>query len=705
MNYPNIILRKSILLSTFVFGSVTGGVLAQDQPALEEIIVTAQKRSESVLDVAAAITVITGDELAFRDLTNADDISQSVPNLEYGNVSGASQITIRGIGLNVETGFAEPAVAVHLNGVYLGRANAAALGLSDLAGVEVLRGPQGTLYGRNATGGVVNFMTNKPTGEFEAGVTLGAGSFDKWYGHGYVSGSLSDSVRGRLFAEYTDDDGYIDNRTTGKDEGGVEATTAKGDISWDIADSVTADLTYLYIDQDWHGPSFEKLVPGNFGAIAGFDPKPNSILNDVDPWSEIDMQVASLNVTWDADNFTMTSITGYVDFQREDYLDGDQTSLDIATSGRDEDSESWSQEFNVGGNYRDRLDWVAGVFFLHEDSSARTDVDMGEYGKIALGPFESLALNNLEEEIDAFGVFIDGTYAVTETVRVKAGLRYSDEEKKGNQTVINFDGAFTLCDNLKSKVSYDDVSPKLGAEWDAAENVMAYGTYQQGFKSGGYNQSGCEAFDPEEVDSYEIGLKGSFLEDRMHASVAGFYYDYTELQVLQVRNLVGFVDNAADSEVYGVEFETKYLFTEDLIGELALSWLDATYETFIDGGGNDYSGNRLSRAPEYTAFGALEYIIPIQSSGLGDVRLRGEGYWSDDVYYRPANGPDDIQDSYTLVNFYASLSSQSERFQVKAFVKNASDEEYLLSIVSLLDGLDGHYAMPRNWGLEISAKW
>ncbi|NKI15867.1 TonB-dependent receptor [Spongiibacter sp. KMU-166] len=718
--------------------------------ALEEVIVTAQKREQGLSDLSASISVVGGEDLGFRDISNASDISQSVPNLQYGNVAGASQITIRGIGLNVETGFAEPAVAVHIDGVYLGRANGAALGLSDLAAVEVLRGPQGTLYGRNATGGVINFITNKPTQEFEGEISAGVASFGGVSGRGYLSGPFSDKFRGRVFVEYEDGDGHIKNGFTGESEGGVEATTIKGSLSYDLTETLTSDLSYLLINQNWHGPTFEKVVPGGFASIqgVGYDSRPNHVRNNVDPSSDIDMQVASLSLDWVKDNFTLRSITGYSKFERLDLIDGEATALDYLVSSRDENSEAFSQELNFSGSYDDFVDWIAGAYAFHEESYALTDVVTGEYkggpalafamgageygvenpndllsdpafvadfatwssdpanaAFLAVPAFNSLAYNRLIEQVDVLGFFSDATVHFSEQTRVKAGIRYSEEKKKGNQSVINFDGALTLCDDLDSEISFYDVSPKLVFENNITHGSMLYAQYQQGFKSGGYNQSGCEAFEPEEVVAYEAGLKSKLIDDRLFVAIAAFTYDYTNLQVLLIRDFVGYVENAADSTINGIEIESKFAVTENIAIDFSASWLDATYGNFVDSDGSDYAGNRLSRSPEYTAFGGLDYTLPLSFYNIEELRLRAEAYWSDDVYFRPSNTDNDKQESYAVYNAYASIYGAQSRYHIGAFVKNITDEEYLESVIKLADGLDGHYSLPRTWGIEMSVKF
>lgn len=719
-------------------------------PVLEEVIVTAQKQAQGLSDLSASITVVGGEDLKFRDISNAADISQSVPNLQYGNVAGASQITIRGIGLNVETGFSEPAVAVHLDGVYLGRANGAALGLSDLASVEVLRGPQGTLYGRNATGGVINFITNKPTREFESEIALGVASFDGVAGRGYVSGPFSEKLRGRAFVEYEDGDGHIRNEFTGKTEGGVEATTVKGSLSYDLSSILVADVSYLYINQNWHGPTFEKIKPGGFSSIqgVGFDPRPHHVRNDVDPGSAIDMQVASVTLDWSINEIILRSITGYSKFERNDKIDGEQTALDYLISGRDENSESFSQEVNISGSFGDKVDWLLGGYALHEESYALTTVNTGEYkggpalafamgageygvnnpndllsdpsfaadfatwsadpdnaAFLAVPVFTSLAKNRLIEQIDVLGFFTDATLNFTDYMRVKGGVRYSEERKKGNQTVVNFDGALTLCDDLDSEISFYDVSPKAVFEYDVTGGTMAYAQTQYGFKSGGYNQSGCEAFEPEEVVAYEVGIKSKLFDDRLFLALAGFSYEYSNLQVLLIRNFVGYVENAADSTINGFELEAKYALSERIGVDISASWLDAVYDSFIDSDGSDYSGNHLSRSPEYTLFGGMDYTLPLDIARFDELRLRAEIYWSDDVYFRPSNTDDDKQDDYSVVNLYATLLGGASGYQVSTFVKNATGRSYLESVIKLADGLDGHYAMPRTWGLEMSVRF
>ncbi len=721
------ILRIQLLASTapiLMFGLISFPAFAE-RGTIDEVIVTSQKIEQRIEDVGASISVLGADALEFRDLDSVSDIAISIPNLNYGEVAGAAQITVRGIGLNVETGFAEPAVAVHLDGVYLGRSNAAALGFGDLASVEVLRGPQGTLYGRNATGGVLNFNAKKPTDAMEAGLTAGIGSFEAFGVRGHLSGPLSDALRARVFVDYKEDDGYIENVTTGGNEGGVENLTIRGALSWDVTDNLTADLSYLNVDQEWGGPSFEKLAPFlGFGTV---DLRPNIINNDITPKSNIDMQVAALNLFWEGDGFTLRSITGYTTFERVDIFDGDQTTTDVLRSGRDEDADAITQEFNLtGSSFGGKLDWIGGAFYLNEDSTAITSVDAGVVGSVILSPnpppnpggflINSLAFNQLIEELEAYGVFADITINVTDALRLKGGLRYSDETKSASQSVVNLDGlliaggiGFPLqCQGFLSEVSFDDVSPKGGIEYDVSESVMTYAQYQQGFKSGGFNQAGCTPFEPEEVDSYEIGTKGIFADGRGYFSLSGFHYDYTNLQVLQiVGGAFGFINNAASSSVNGLELEVQFDLAENFSVEFAGSWLDATYDSFIDGV-NDFSGNMLSRAPEFTLFGGVEYGVPLGCGFAEELRLRGEVFWSDDVFFRPRNAAADMQESYAVANVYATISGRDDRYQIRGFVKNIGDEEYLQNVIALFTqeaSLDGSYAVGRTWGVEVGVKF
>ena len=368
---------------------------------IEEIVVTATKRSQSLQDVAGSISALDDIQIKLRGIANAEDLIQQVPGMFYRRIAGSHFTYIRGVGVSVAAGYGDPSVATHVDGVYLSRMSMGSLHMIDLERVEVLRGPQGTLYGRNSTGGVINFISKKPTEEFEGSFSIGGGSWDRVMADGYISGPITDKLLGRLSATYSDHDGYYDTVAprTGK-LGDERNENIRAMLRYLPTENLTIDLSVSYEKEEFHQISqnidldaqpalMDLFVPPGF--IRTDEPH-TTTQQEPHPHGENTTTIASLTANWDiSDNLAFKSITGYVDHERgPDWFDGSTYNFPISVLSiglpefpRFNPAETFSQEFNlIGTSLDDKLDWTVGLYYHTEDYEPQVPVFIPPFGTV-----------------------------------------------------------------------------------------------------------------------------------------------------------------------------------------------------------------------------------------------------------------------------------------------------------------------------------
>ena len=741
--------------SVLAMGLYPGFATAQVEEieVIEEIVVTAQKREQSLQDVAGAVSAFGSDTLDFRSVTTIEELFQSVPGLQHSDSLGTSFLSIRGVGLQVPTGNGEPGTATHIDGVFVPRPSTGGLRSLDLERIEVLRGPQGSLYGRNATGGVVNFISRKPTEEFEAELTLGGGSFDRRKANGFVSGPITEKVLARVSAWYDEVDGQVDNILPPGFDGpskfgdqrdfGIRAALRIVPTS-----NVTVDLTMSYQDQEYE--PFNQILVDEFPSVLppglpiGANGEPYTVTASP-PYhdGEKETTFVSANVTWDInDNVSLKSITGYVAHQKgPDLFIFSGPTLDVAgpAIGAPDfewiaDSENWSQEFSLTGQSFDgKLDWVVGLYYYYEDLDFQVPARLGILGVIAPG-IEFLGFNRgILEETSSTAGFADATYSVTEDLRLSLGIRYTHDDKDishtdhqlfSNSLPFDFPGfppflpaipamstaTVVACEDLESDPSEDATLPKARVEWDITEDILGYFQWTEGFKSGGGNPLICgNNFDPEDITSYEAGLKTSFLDGALVMNLSAYRYDYEGLQFTKSTALGGFIENLDEVTVAGAELELKWQAGELVAFDGTVGYTDSEIEEATDaldgrfGIDRPRTGNPVPNTPELTISAGVNLSMP---TDVGEFRLRAEAYYSSEVQYRPFGNSADESDSYTLVNIYAGYTPPSERFSLQGYVRNLTDKEYLRTLsFSPSAGLTGRYGRKREWGLEATVRF
>ena len=714
----------------FLTGSVS--VLAQDN-ALEEVVVTATKRSVALQDLAGSANVLGADKLGPGGIQEVRDMQVDIPNLSLGDQFGFARVFMRGIGMtSIDIG-GEGAVAFLQDGAIVPRPAAQLMGMFDLDQVEVLRGPQGTLYGRGATAGAINMVTAKPGKELGGYLSVTAGNYGLAQFKGAIDVPMGDALSMRLAGSLDSRDGYGNNIFTGSDINDRDASAYRATLVYDAGGPLTATLSAQYYEEDdnnyafsYFGQSEGSSIPVPFGVPilggntvgmvgGGF----YDINSDQEPINDRDGQLINLTIDYAFnDRWSLKSITSSQSMDR--FLRDDLDSTDANLFGQNnytEESDSFGQELIL--NYSaDRLDVLGGVMYFEEDLYGEVRVPLTNLCFLLapaacgtpVGDFLNGGnyLQDGDVDIEAWGAYVEANYSISDKWSVIAGLRYNYEERDGTGSFI-FD-AISLNVPTNQRESWNDLTPRITLQYSPNDNMLLYATYTEAFKSGVINTgSTSPPLDPETVDAFEVGLKGQNASGTLRYSVAAFFYDYQDMQISFVdeTSTVSTV-NAAEAENSGIELEIDGSLGNGFAFDFYLTYLNAEYQEFFNGDYangfaiTDLSGNTLPNAPESTAKLGLTWEGAV---GGGTLTVRGEAYYQDDVYFTEWNREDAYQKSYEQIN--ASVDySWNDQWLLSLWGRNLSDEEVMSNNIitaPLYDSLRvGAVLPPRTYGATVT---
>lgn len=715
---------------------VTGLIMANTQAfELEEVVVTAQKRAQSLNDVGIAVTAFTGSDIAELGMEQPSDLAAQTPNLTVKNASGSTApvFTVRGVGLNAFVSNVNPSVAVYLDEVYQVNTSMMSFGLFDLERVEVLKGPQGTLFGRNTTGGAVSFVAQKPSEEFEAYVTVGIGDYDLYTLEGAVGGSLSDALSGRLSVSSTQqNEGFFTNRVTGNDHGQVDRQAWRAQLMWEPTNSFSALLNvhggsdqsdqWMLVHRGMRGAGGNPCAAGAgsscYDALGYRDNDGDFYKGDYNLEPKIDNEGtgATLTVNWDLGAMTLTSVTNQENFEyfRDEEFDASPNTL--VHTNYDGDVEQFSQELRVTSNDWDDVTVIAGIFYSNDT------LDEKDFYNLNNNPLFATSYDvDFEQETTTMAAFIHTEWQLSDEFKLTVGARVTDEE-------VTFDGGttdlFPLTSGLGAfgltggtlndkTISVTEPTGKIALDWTPNGDWLFYTSYSRGFKSGGFNGSFALAeeevgpFDEETLDAYELGFKATLADNRVQINGAVYYYDYQDLQIFDtdVNTSAFLLANAGNAEVLGFELEGRWLATEALDIRIGLGFSDTEIIEYATNLGTDAEGNRLANTPEWTVNSVITYQWQLTNE-LG-LRASVDLNWQDDVYFSVANDPCAAEDSYLITNASLVLSPEDEQWQVRAWVKNVTEEEYFTEqFIAGPSGLaSGTVGAPRTFGMELTYRW
>jgi len=688
--------------------------------ALEEVIVTAQKRSQDLQDVPVAVTALSEEFIKQTGIDDMKGIALRTPGFSMGNFTASQpQLFIRGIGSNGDgAANGESSVAVFLDGVYINRSAGAATEIFDLASIEVLRGPQGTLWGKNAIGGAINLSSKKPADEFTVNLELGVGNLSQRSYRGLISGPLSDDLSAKVTFSKKDRDPYmesvVDPSVKTMD---VNSDSVRAQLHYAPESNFEAMLTLDYATDKRTGvgtrPSREY---GLIGQTLAAMPEVGFHQNHLeDPgFQDSDTKGISLKVDWDLEIGTLTSITAYREGNAgfDNYLLGvGPQSFGYLTLNNfmDENTEMLSQELRIAGD-SDNLKWQAGIYLNNEKTHR---LEGGEFFSTVL-PAAALVTASADQrnETSSVALFTQGTYSITEDLDLTLGLRYTREEKDFSN--IGTPGTAYVSEpyNVAETETWSAVTPKLIVNYHLNDSSMLYFSAATGFKSGGFDGvvateiAAKTPFDEEEALNLEIGLKSMLLDDRVRLNAALFNVDYENLQVLQTFDCGGcsvpplVTKNAGEAESRGLELELTLAATDNLQLSATYAYLDTEYKK-LDGNLAQYEGNNLRNAPKNAFSLAAVYEKDLAMGGAINGRI--EYISKDKAYQDIENFEYSAIPSYELTNMRLAYMSEDEQWEIAAWVNNALDEEYYIHNYQIAPfGAFPLPGLPRTYGLTVS---
>lgn len=711
---------------------------AAQEGSLGDIVVTAQRRAESVQKIPIAVSAIGGAALAERGAIDLTSIGFSVPGFNVSEQIGQARLTLRGIGVdNISTG-SESSVAFNQDGIFFSRSAAALASFYDVERVEVLRGPQGTLYGRNATGGSVNILTNKPGFETHGGVSLTYGNYDTINAEAYISGALSDTVAARLSGQIQNHDGYGTNITTGTDIDSKHSQAIRGQILLKPDDRLSILLAADYYHAKDRSNTYHYFGPAGQD-LAGNPITPTAILlggvvpdsaRDVasvrDPRTRAEFWGARADINYElSDEWTFRSLTAYRDSKFSLLTDINPLGVNLFPLDLGETSKQWTQELQLNWD-TDNNKLVVGAFYLREkiDGFLAAPFNLLAFGGPDLFVQGFFAGGRLKTK--AAAIFAQDTYSVTDALRLTLGARYSWERKTvRDQSDFDFVRLFDpanvpLTPINNARKTFKSFTPKIGVDFDIAPRTMLYASFSKGFKAGTFNLgSAGPALSPEKVDAYEIGLKTTTLDSRLRANLSAFYYEYSDLQVGKVQGQLVVLENAAAAEIYGVEGEFTFEPVDRFIVGLNASYLHARFKNYItadqarpagDGSTVDengvpafnLSGKHLPQAPNYTIDLSAEYSFDL---GSGTLTLRGESQWSDRIYFSAFNRDEVSQPAFDVQNAFITYKTDNG-MRLTGFIRNIGNKTIRASgqVATTLLGspVVGFVKPPRTYGLTLA---
>ncbi len=726
------------MLSVLLAALLPVGVSAQSTSnELEEIVVTAQMREQNLNDVGIAVTAFTGDDILRLGMTEPVDLAAQTPNLNINNTFGAgiANVSIRGIGLNDYAVNNNPAAGIYIDDVYLVSPAMLSFQLFDLERVEVLKGPQGTLYGKNTTAGTVKFVSRKPTEDTNGYVNIEYGRFDRFTLEGAIGGQLADGFNVRAAVQTVQQgEGYQFNRTTGKDVGEIDRTSWRIQADWAAADNLDI-LLNVHGGQD----NSDSVL---FNINNLLDPTDDAFFDDVFSsagggkiFQDIDTSGASLLIDWGlSDQWTITSVTGYEKYSRFYQEDRDGSALIHLDGFFDNEIEQFSQELRatyVG----DRSVIILGAFFGTDDVNTRDQFDATDLLPL-FGLGGSTGVGNFyRQETTSRALFAHTEWQLNDSFNLNIGLRYTKDEKDfsnaftfivtpdlatgggflcpllpaGDPGVVNvFDGVQIQCfPTVSSNYDVSDVSGKIGIDYTGFEDTLIYASVSTGFKSGGFqgqltfNPADLAGFQEENLLAYEIGLKSRFANRRVQLNGAVFFYEFENLQFYgplfdsPFGPLFG-IANVGDADVSGAELELTWLAAEGLDVKVGLGLLDTKLTSSVLPG--VAVGSDLPNSPKTNFNTSIDYKWDVGSSLVGDFLLAAA--YKDDVSYDIVRQPaETLEDGYWLINARLGLSGAQGKWSVYLWGKNLSDERYRTQVSTTSVGFAETWGQPVTYGV------
>jgi iron complex outermembrane receptor protein len=732
-----------------------GSALAQaaaapDTGALEEVVVTAQKRAESLQSVPVSVTALTGEQLGALKLSDTSAIAQTVPNLQVNGIVGESTpvFSLRGVSMFDYSFNQSSPVAAYLDEVYKGNFAIFGVELYDVERVEVLRGPQGTLYGKNTTGGAINFITRKPTFDTNGYIKAGFGNYNRQEVEGALNlPVVADRLAIRVAATYTKADGWFRNVLPGKpDLEGVDQWGARVSVLWKATDSLEFILRHSRSKQNPYNYGIYAR-PGPDGVGFGvYDPpyfrtnlRNDQIAQDYTPKRRQDVDATELTTNWSiTPKLTLTAITSYDHGTLFNPEGTDGSPIDVVKIPYFGRTNQVTQDLRLTTANDGPFNAIFGAYYQHEKIYNSTELQIFtgldvngdgviDFNDCALGfPAACKVGNSFDQIRNSWAAYTDMSFALNPEWKLRAGLRYNHDngalrnfisQARGvdNVPVLNLipGDPVNLDATLSNDVRNTAWTGRLGVDWTPTQDLLAYASYSRGYRSGAFSAqaffsiSEATAAKPETIDSIEVGLKSKWADGRVQLNGALFHYQYKNQQIIDVQpDLTQPLKNLDKSKIDGGELELVARPVRPLTLRLGLGWLDAKLQDAVLRGGIQLKGNKLPNAPDLSGtFSADWEAAEFHGAGL---LLHVDGSYVGKQFFEPFNLDRLAQPAYTLVNARVAVHGGDDRWEVAAWGKNLTDKFYLTTAADLLSGFGFDYfhrGAPRTYGMEATYRF
>lgn len=746
---------------------------AESEGGLGEIVVTARKRAENLQDTPISVAAFSGESLEQKQVNSVGDLGRFTPNvsLEQGaSISGSSSaITafIRGVGQTDFNLTIDPGVGLYVDGVYVSRSVGALLDTLDLEQVQVLRGPQGTLFGKNTIGGAIVLTSRKPSDDFELSVEGTTGSYNRADGRLTVNVPLSDTVKLRAGGSVQTRDGYVrrlfdggrlgnKNSLSGRIQLLIEPTSNfsllfSADGTRTREQAIATNL--VAVDENAQFPFFHNKIVNAASCGAPGTPTPQNDICYTSRWitgdpfttwasgpnySDLDLWGVSLTAEYDLGSATLKSITAYRDLKSRFYLDVDQSPRIIDETFNDYSQNQFSQEFQIAGQaFDDRLNYLVGLYYLKEKGVDRNGLEFTIARFLSGGSVDN----------DSYAAFAQATWKFTDRLNLTLGARYTSEKKRftPDQVILqdNLGGNLLLLSrcfvrpvpvlppnptctadltlnpngnlilpNVQRVTKANEFTPAVTLDYKFSDDVLAYLSYSKGFKSGGFTQRvfpplpEAPSFGPEFVNSYEIGLKTELFDRRVRFNTAAFYADYDDLQIIVADGIAPTVRNAGTARIKGFEAELEIAAGDRVRLQGGVGYTDAEYRTVSPLAAPVTVNSQLPNAPKWTA--TANVVIDAVKADWGGITLVGDWSFKSASHKEAINSPGTFQPAYSLFGASVTATLLDDRLQLSFGGTNLSDKRYILTGYDNI-GAQGHIqvtpARPREWFLRAKFKY
>jgi iron complex outermembrane receptor protein len=765
-NTPLRLLRP--LVSVAILGGLaiqSEAALAQEQgteaqTALDEIVVTARKREENLQDTPISVTAFSGAALAERQVANVADIGSFTPNLIIDSASalGGSSSTIsafiRGVGQSDFNLTIDPGVGLYLDGVYISRSVGSLLDTVDLARVEVLRGPQGALFGKNTIGGAIVLTSEQPDDEFAGQFEAVTGSYSRIDVKGMLNVPLSERLAMRITGSTQNRDGYYRRLQDGGRMGNKSSLSGRFQLAWEATDTLMLSMSIDGTRVREEGKPLTLIAVNPVADFAGFWnfavngatcftpptglPVPNSPACYNDQWitadrratnttggnfSNLDLWGGALTVDWELGAVNFKSISAYRDLKSVFFQDYDGSPLPIGETGNVYSQIQFSQEFQFSGTaFDDRLKWLVGLYYLKEKGTDVNSLTFSVADFVSGGKVSN----------DSYAAFSQLGFAVTDQLNLTLGARYTSETKRFTPdqfiqndrtggTVLalsrffiptgNPDGNLIL-PQTEASTKDNEFTPAVSLDYKVSENLLLYVSYSKGFKSGGFTQrvfppeAVIPDFGPERVTAYETGMKSELLDRRLRFNVAAFQSDYSGLQIIVNEGVAPKVRNAGKARIRGFELEAEAVLSDAIRLTAGVGYTHADYLRVNPAAVGITAANKFGNVPAWTATAGVS--ADLFQLGEGQVFSRVDWSYRSAHFKDAVNTPEIRQPAYSLFNASLSWRAEDDEWGLTAGVTNLFDKDYLVSgynDIATIGVITGTYARPREWFVKANIRF